>query len=72
MRLLRKSLSFLFLLLLLSTALHAEFVASKKSNKYHRPTCVYAKKIKQENRVVFKDTKEAQAAGYVACKVFKP
>lgn len=35
MQLLRKSLSFLFLFLLLSTALQAEFVASKKSNKYY-------------------------------------
>jgi methylphosphotriester-DNA--protein-cysteine methyltransferase len=72
MHLLRKSLSFLFLLLVLSTALHAEFVASKKSNKYHRPTCAYAQKIRPENRVVFKDAKEAQAAGYVACKICKP
>jgi len=69
---LRKSLAFLFVFLLLSTTLHAELVASKKSNKYHRPTCQYAQKIKPENRITFKDAKEAQAAGYVPCKVCKP
>ncbi|MBZ5537769.1 MAG: hypothetical protein LAO31_17580 [Acidobacteriia bacterium] len=69
---LRKSLVFLFVFLLLSTALHAEFVASKKSNKYHLPTCRYGQKIKPENRITFKDAKEAQAAGYVPCKICNP
>ena len=49
-----------------------EYVGSKKSNKYHYTSCQWAQKIKLENKVVFKSVKEAQQAGYVACKVCMP
>ncbi|MDQ1284037.1 MAG: hypothetical protein QG620_385 [Patescibacteria group bacterium] len=39
-------------------------VGSKNSNKYHLPTCRYAKGIKPENKVCFKDAAEAQVRGY--------
>ena len=48
------------------------YVASRNSNKYHYPSCVWAKKIKQSNLVTFKSKAEAQKAGYIPCKVCKP
>lgn len=56
----------------LSFAADYKYVGSAKSNKYHYPTCEWAKKIKPENLVTFKSAKEALAAGYVPCKVCKP
>lgn len=40
------------------------FVGSKNSNKYHLPTCSYAKKIKPENIACFKSVEDAVARGY--------
>lgn len=40
------------------------FVGSKNSNKYHLPTCHFAKLIKPENLVCFKSTEDAQNRGY--------
>ena len=37
------------------------FVGSKNSNKYHLPTCQWAKRIKPENIVCFKDENEAKS-----------
>lgn len=39
-------------------------VGSKSGTKYHLPTCPGAKQIKEENKIYFSDTKEAEAAGY--------
>ena len=60
--------------LVVSTALTLDYkyVGSKNSNKYHYPTCRWARKIKPANLVTFKSAQEAQAAGYVPCKVCKP
>jgi len=44
------------------------YVGSKNSNKYHLPTCRYAKGIKAENRVCFSSQDEAKSKGYVADK----
>lgn len=46
-----------------------KFVASKNSKEYHWPVCKFAHRIKPEDRITFKSAKEAQAAGYVHCKV---
>jgi beta-lactamase superfamily II metal-dependent hydrolase len=46
-----------------------KYVGSAKSDKYHLPSCRYAEQIAPENRVWFSSEAEAQAAGYVACKV---
>ena len=40
------------------------FVASKNSKVYHLPDCQYAKRIKDENKIWFKSTKEAEETGY--------
>jgi len=49
-----------------------KYVGSKKSNKYHYPSCRWAKKIKPNNLVTFQSAKEAQEAGYLPCKVCRP
>ncbi|MBU0767041.1 S1 RNA-binding domain-containing protein [Patescibacteria group bacterium] len=40
------------------------FVASKTGKKYYASDSAQGKKIKEENKVYFKDEKEAEAAGY--------
>ncbi len=42
------------------------FVGSKNSDKYHLPTCSFAKRIKSENRVCFASEDEAKSRGYTA------
>ncbi len=44
-----------------------KFVGSKNSNKYHLPSCRWAKKIKEENKIWFQSKEEAEKAGYVPC-----
>jgi small subunit ribosomal protein S1 len=44
----------------------AAFVASKTGKKYYAVDSAGGKKIKEENRVFFKDEKEAEAAGFKA------
>ena len=41
-----------------------KFVASARSNIYHEPKCEWAKKIKTERQVWFKDKREAQRKGH--------
>lgn len=48
------------------------YVGSKNSDKYHYASCQWAKKIKPENLVCFKNIEEAKAKGYSACKVCHP
>lgn len=40
------------------------FVGSKNSDKYHLPTCTFAKRIKPENIVCFKSAEDAVTKGY--------
>lgn len=49
-----------------------QYVGSKKSNKYHLPTCRYAKDIVAENVITFKDKVDAVSKGYEPCGVCKP
>lgn len=49
-----------------------EFWASAKSNRYHFPSCRYAKKIKKEYLIIFESPEEAIDALYVPCKVCLP
>ncbi len=44
------------------------YLGSKNSNKYHLPTCRFAKNIKPENRVCFSSPDEAQSKGYLPDK----
>ena len=50
----------------------ATCVASRKAKKYHRLSCQYAAKIKDENLVTFDSAAQAQAAGYAPCGACKP
>ncbi len=56
----------------LAVAADYKYVGSKKSDKYHYPTCEWAKKISPYNLVTFKSAKEAWDAGYVPCGVCNP
>lgn len=40
------------------------YVASKNGTKYHLPWCSGAKRITEENKVVFETKEEAEASGY--------
>lgn len=40
------------------------FVGSKNSDKYHLPSCRYAVKIKESNKVCFSSAEDAQVKGY--------
>jgi len=42
----------------------APYVGSKSGTKYHLITCAGAKRIKPENKIYFRTTTEAEAAGY--------
>lgn len=44
------------------------FVGSKNSNKYHLPTCRWAKNIKPENQTCFSSADEAKSKGYLPDK----
>lgn len=55
-----------------NTESECTYVGSVNSDKYHLPSCRYAKNILPENRVCFGSKAEAEAAGYVPCKVCKP
>lgn len=48
------------------------YVGSKESNKFHLPTCTWAKKIASENLIQFRNRDDAVSAGYEPCGVCKP
>jgi methylphosphotriester-DNA--protein-cysteine methyltransferase len=50
----------------------AIFVGSIKSDKFHYTDCIWAERIKKENKIVFKTREEARQNGYIACKVCRP
>ncbi len=64
------AIAFIFLLAFAVQA--AEFWASRKSNKYHYPSCQWAQRIKPQNLIIFNSPEEAIRAGYVPCKVCSP
>jgi methylphosphotriester-DNA--protein-cysteine methyltransferase len=66
------SLLIVFSIVWMSLAADFKYVGSKNSNKYHYPTCKWAKKISPQNLITFKTAQEALKAGYVPCKVCKP
>ena len=49
-----------------------QYIASRFSINYHRPTCKKALKIQEQNRITFNKAKEAIDAGYVPCPRCKP
>lgn len=48
------------------------YVGSSNSNKYHMPSCTWAKKINSSNLVEFTSVEDAESKGYQPCKVCKP
>ena len=48
------------------------YVGSVDSNKYHYPSCRWAKEIIKQNEIWFDSKSDAAAHGYVPCKVCKP
>ncbi len=48
------------------------YVGSEESDKYHYPTCRYAEKIAEGNKIWFNSEEEAATAGYLPCGVCKP
>lgn len=48
------------------------YIASLDSDKYHKPSCRYAKKITAENVTWFVSEEEAMSVGYSPCGVCKP
>ncbi len=55
-----------------TTAKSGQFVGSVRSDKYHYPSCRWAKKILPQNEIWFSSSQDARAAGYVPCGVCKP
>ncbi|RKY35482.1 MAG: hypothetical protein DRP78_05420 [Candidatus Omnitrophota bacterium] len=49
-----------------------KYIGDKNSKKFHKPNCSWAKKIKRENKVIFKTRKEALKKGYIPCKSCNP
>ena len=49
-----------------------QYVGSNKSNKFHRPSCGYVRRIKPENLISFDSREEAVNYGYISCKVCSP
>jgi len=61
-----------FLLASVALSLDYKYVGLKRGKKYHYPTCEYAQRVDSKLVLTFNSAKEAQAAGYVPCKVCKP
>lgn len=49
-----------------------KYVASKNSNKFHKKSCKYVKKIKKYNKITFKSKSQAKKSGYKPCKKCHP
>jgi Metal binding domain of Ada len=50
----------------------AVIVASKNSDKFHRPSCEWAQKIAPDNLITFQSVEEAFRAGLKPCAQCKP
>lgn len=48
------------------------FIATEKGEKFHRMSCVHAKKIPSNKQMIFQELKEAFDAGYKPCEVCFP
>lgn len=48
------------------------YVGSLESDKYHEPSCRWAKEIHNENLIHFDTEDEASSAGYLPCGSCKP
>ncbi len=55
-----------------STKPEGQYCGSVKSNKYHYPSCEWAKKISPSNLIWFKLKEDAEKKNYKPCGVCKP
>lgn len=55
-----------------SSTSSGRYVGSINSNKYHLPSCYWAQQINPSNEIWFTSKADAEAHGYVPCKVCKP
>ncbi|MBF0522303.1 MAG: hypothetical protein HQL24_04515 [Candidatus Omnitrophica bacterium] len=63
------------LITMISGAAMAEncnFIASKGSDKYHKPDCATVQKIKAENKLCYKYAEEAISDEFTSCGACKP
>jgi methylphosphotriester-DNA--protein-cysteine methyltransferase len=51
---------------------YGSYVGSKESDKYHDPSCYWAQQINPSNMLIFSSRSEAEARGYIPCKVCLP
>ena len=56
----------------ISASQEGYYVASRNSNKFHRPDCKWGMKISQRNLIKFKTREEAIKAGFKSCGVCRP
>ena len=49
-----------------------DYIGSLESDKYHHLTCMCAKNIKKENRIIFEGKKDAIEKGYRKCGMCTP
>lgn len=49
-----------------------EYIANSSTKKFHKSTCTYAKKIKDENKLESNDRSELISEGYEPCKKCNP
>jgi methylphosphotriester-DNA--protein-cysteine methyltransferase len=49
-----------------------QFVGSKNSDVYHYPSCTYAQRIKDSNKIWFSNSQDARNHGYRPCQVCHP
>ena len=55
-----------------SIVLAASYVGNKNSYKFHYQGCRMAKKMKQPNRIYFKNREEAVNRGMTPCGICRP
>ncbi len=48
------------------------YVASSERDRFHVPSCRWARRIRQEHRLVFEHREDAIAEGYVPCGTCSP
>ncbi|MBW2590675.1 MAG: hypothetical protein JRD71_08165 [Deltaproteobacteria bacterium] len=48
------------------------YIGNKRSHKFHRPECRWAKKMSSTNKIFFQSRQEAISQGYAPCKVCNP
>jgi len=48
------------------------YIGNKRSHKFHRPECRWAKKMSSTNKIFFQSRQEAISKGYEPCKVCNP